>query len=588
MNSKHIALAIVLLTACSTVAPADPLGSAFTYQSRLTISGTNATGLYDFQFVLCDAVTAGVTLGTTNVEAVPVSSGVYAVALNFGASAFDGNARWLALSVRTNGGIAWTALSPRLALTPTPYAIASGKVTGSVAAGQLTGSIPPTSIGAGTITSTMLAAASVTSNQLAAGSVTTSSLANNGVSSAKLAFDPASLNKVSGTVMTSSGGNVGIGTTGPTSKLTVDGGWLEMLSGNSIQLRPSGNAWDYRLTAEGRSLNICSGGSPSTPFFSITGGGNIGIGTTGPEAALHILAADGTQPLLKLKTPGNYQSSMLWIEDEDLYVTNRALATMDLTTGSGLFNIVGGAYNDENIYKYASVRGASRIGLHDNTINMFVSSLSRDGGQAAGTNVTFYQTLSLSDAKFIVYTGSGAERLRVDTNGNVGIGTATPQAKLHVNGSAIISGTNTVKVLSITGGADMAEPFTISGNTVPQGAVVVIDDQHPGQLKLSERAYDKRVAGIVSGAGGVQPGLTLSQQGVLAGGQNVALSGRVYVQADATAVPIQPGDLLTTAALPGHAMKVTDYAQAQGAILGKAMSRLESGRGLVLVLVTLQ
>ncbi len=157
-----------------------------------------------------------------------------------------------------------------------------------------------------------------------------------------------------------------------------------------------------------------------------------------------------------------------------------------------------------------------------------------------------------------------------------------------MSGNVLVDGTNTVKVLSITGGADVAEPFAISDGAIPPGAVVVIDDARPGQLKLSTQAYDRRVAGIVSGAGGVQPGLTLSQQGVLADGQNVALSGRVYVQADATNGPIQPGDLLTTSAIPGHAMKVTDHAQAQGAILGKAMSRLESGRGLVLVLVTLQ
>lgn len=68
----------------------------------------------------------------------------------------------------------------------------------------------------------------------------------------------------------------------------------------------------------------------------------------------------------------------------------------------------------------------------------------------------------------------------------------------------------------------------------------------------------------------------------------MALSGRVYVRADATFGAIKPGDLLTTSDTPGHAMKVTDHLQAQGAILGKAMSALDDGRGFVLVLVTLQ
>ena len=142
--------------------------------------------------------------------------------------------------------------------------------------------------------------------------------------------------------------------------------------------------------------------------------------------------------------------------------------------------------------------------------------------------------------------------------------------------------------LTIRGGCDVAEPFQMSHQEIPKGSVVVIDDENAGQLKLSDRAYDTRVAGIVSGANGIKPGLSLSQQGILEGGQNVALSGRVYVQADASNDPIRPGDLLTTSALPGHAMKVTNRAKAQGAILGKAMSSLKEGKGMVLVLVTLQ
>ena len=68
----------------------------------------------------------------------------------------------------------------------------------------------------------------------------------------------------------------------------------------------------------------------------------------------------------------------------------------------------------------------------------------------------------------------------------------------------------------------------------------------------------------------------------------MALTGRVYVRATAANGAIEPGDLLTTSDLPGQAMKVTDYSRAQGAVLGKAMSALPAGEGLVLVLVTLQ
>ena len=96
------------------------------------------------------------------------------------------------------------------------------------------------------------------------------------------------------------------------------------------------------------------------------------------------------------------------------------------------------------------------------------------------------------------------------------------------------------------------------------------------------------MAGVVSGAGGINPGLTLTQEGVLEGGQNVALSGRVYALATAANGPIKPGDLLTTSEVAGHAMKATDFVRWQGAVIGKAMSSLEKGEGLVLVLVNLQ
>jgi len=142
--------------------------------------------------------------------------------------------------------------------------------------------------------------------------------------------------------------------------------------------------------------------------------------------------------------------------------------------------------------------------------------------------------------------------------------------------------------LELLGGADLAEPFAISGETVPAGALVVIDDENPGRLKLSRSAYDTRVAGIVSGAGGVKPGLTLSQKDVFEDGQNVAINGRVYCRADASYGAIRPGDLLTTSDTPGHAMRAADRDRAYGSVVGKAMSSLDDGRGLVLVLVNLQ
>jgi hypothetical protein len=186
-----------------------------------------------------------------------------------------------------------------------------------------------------------------------------------------------------------------------------------------------------------------------------------------------------------------------------------------------------------------------------------------------------------SDFAFFWYKGG----LHSDTFGDGGGGTQL--MKLDPNGLTAV-GRIVTPVLEITGGNDVAEPFQISPSGALPGSVVIIDADNPGQLKLSEVAYDRRVAGIVSGANGINAGISLSQAGASAGGQNVALSGRVYVLADASSNPIRPGDLLTTSETPGYAMKVTDYARAPGAVIGKAMSALDGGTGMVLVLVTLQ
>jgi hypothetical protein len=149
----------------------------------------------------------------------------------------------------------------------------------------------------------------------------------------------------------------------------------------------------------------------------------------------------------------------------------------------------------------------------------------------------------------------------------------------------------TTPVLEITGGSDLSEQFDI-GNTsalTQPGMVVSIDPENPGQLTLSGKAYDRRVAGVISGAGGVNTGMVMGQRGTAADGElPVALVGRVYVWADASSGPIEPGDLLTTSDVPGHAMKVADHDLATGAILCKAMTGLSEGQGLILTLVTLQ
>ena len=100
-----------------------PLGTAFNYQGRLADGGNPANGSYDLKFTLYDADTGpGMVAGPLTNAAVAVSNGLFTVMLDFG-NAFDGNARWLELGVRTNGSPSdFTLLAPRQEVNPTPYA----------------------------------------------------------------------------------------------------------------------------------------------------------------------------------------------------------------------------------------------------------------------------------------------------------------------------------------------------------------------------------------------------------------------------------------------------------------------------------
>jgi hypothetical protein len=163
---------------------AEPLGTAFTYQGRLIDANKPADGLYDLQFRLYDASSNGNQLGAkVNKSDVDVIDGYFTVKLNFGSDVFDGNDRWLEIGVRPgeqSDPCAYTTLSPRQEVTPTPYAI-HAKTAGGI----------PGGIGG-----------SGTANQIAK------------------FMGP---NTIGDSAICESGGNVGIGYTSPRSKLEVNG-----------------------------------------------------------------------------------------------------------------------------------------------------------------------------------------------------------------------------------------------------------------------------------------------------------------------------------------------------------------------------
>lgn len=152
--------------------------------------------------------------------------------------------------------------------------------------------------------------------------------------------------------------------------------------------------------------------------------------------------------------------------------------------------------------------------------------------------------------------------------------------------SAIFSGPVTATDVVLTAGADCAEEFDLEDTQLQPGSVVVFTDN--GGVTGTTEPYDRRVAGVISGAGAYRPGVILDRRP--AGGLRtpVALVGKVFCKVNAEFGPISVGDLLTTSPTAGCAMRATDPMRAFGAVIGKALASHKNGVGLIPMLVTLQ
>lgn len=156
----------------------------------------------------------------------------------------------------------------------------------------------------------------------------------------------------------------------------------------------------------------------------------------------------------------------------------------------------------------------------------------------------------------------------------------------HFDGNVLVVGN-----LDVTGdvrlpNADCAEFFDTIADAKPGTVMVVAED---GVLHPCRAEYDRRAAGVVSGAEPYRPAILLdgAARGDAARAP-IALVGKVAVLVDADPGGVAAGDLLTTSATPGHAMRAGDPDRCRGAVIGKALASLAAGRGLVPMLISLQ
>jgi hypothetical protein len=149
---------VVLFCLCTS----SSRGSAFSYQGQLRDSGEPATGVYDLQFRLANAVINGNYVGAiVEKPAVGITNGLFRVSLDFGAAVFDGSARWLEIGVRPTGSSQrYATLQPRQPVTSAPYAMhaTTAGVASTLTAGAVLTNfyVPGNNIQPGTITAVQI------------------------------------------------------------------------------------------------------------------------------------------------------------------------------------------------------------------------------------------------------------------------------------------------------------------------------------------------------------------------------------------------------------------------------------------------
>ncbi len=614
-----------LLCACAMFVLSAPAvaQTAITYQGELRSAGVPVTGVYDFRFSLFDSAEFGALVGPTLCfDDVSVTEGRFTLPLDFGAVYTA--PRFLQILVRSGSGgscavlVGYEFLSPRQPLSPAPSATHAGTAND---AGLLGGQGSTFYRNAANLT----------------GTLSDLRLSNN----VSRLDNPGTFSGIP---------NFNGGLSGATAPFAVDSNTLvanlnaDLLDGaDSSAFAPmshthdasaitAGTLADARLSSNVPRLNAFNRFSTNQAidngFLAITNG-FLGVGVAAPQKPLSFSSTLGNKIALWGQESANHYGIGISTTSMRLFAAaasdHIAFGNGNTTTFGEWMRVSNGrvAIGDTVLNRTLNVGGGVAIDTFDQSTGAASGGISFgfNSGEAIASRRTaggnqFGLDLLTNSIRRLSISNLGVVRVHDSTNGNPPLvefrradGSGGNDGGVYVyngagqrpvslwsesgTGKGRINATGRVTVgeLEIVGGADLSEPFRVTPGDVEvvPGMVMVIDESNAGSLRPCDSAYDAKVAGVVSGAGGVNPGVLMSQKGTQADGTHpVALTGRVYVWVDADVSPVRPGDMLTTSATPGHAQKALDRGRAGGAVLGKAMTSLDKGRGLVLVLVNLQ
>jgi hypothetical protein len=563
---------------------ASEVTASINYQGRLADSADELlSGTYTMTFGLYDVSTGGTALAT-DMHDVDVTDGLFNTGIDFDQSYFDGRELWLGVMVGTD-----SEMTPRQELRPVPYALSLVPGAKIIGAAQWNLNVETTHPSGGALRG-QASATSGTNYGVVGASRSPDGYGgyfynDEGGVGVYGKSDSSFAGYFDGTVYVSD--NVGIGTTSPGDKLDVNGD----IRVRGSDIKDTGGTARVTLTDNGRLDLKEDGGSTS---LSIATSGNVGIGTTAPGPSYKLTVDGGGSSYgIHVKNVGD-----TGIESEGYNYGVRASgrsravsATSDdghaihgtSTNGfAGYFE--GKGYFSSNVgIGTTSPNGKLHVDASGNWAGIRVEGASSYpiyaewGGSSAGAAILAKNTGTGGDAIQAFAKGTGRSAIYADTSRSdhkYGVYTADYMYAARYEG----------------GGSDVAEYFPTPEDSEP-GTVMVIDPAGGSKLRSSTNAYDTTVAGIVS----TEPGVSLgTKEDGNDGEKLIAVAGRVPCKGDASYAAIKPGDLLTTSNTPGHAMKAQPVIiggveiYRPGTTIGKALEPLDSGTGVIEVLVTLQ